>query len=173
MPIVKNQIPNDLTCSIVRMWTQLWSWVPGIPWDPLNWPIMLVSVFFKEFVWGRNFISDSVVDPKFFFSDPQNFFSDTDSDSADIYFGTNHSKVFFQWPTNIFWVQYYEENFFNRENMCVFLFNSSICHALLLNYSVWIRIRRKVSDSFGFESATLISERFIFEGQCSNLTNWC
>jgi hypothetical protein len=56
------------------------------------------------------------VDPKTFFSDsdsgPQKFFSDSDSnsdsdtdsdsDSDDIYFGTNYSKVFFQWPTNIF-----------------------------------------------------------------------
>jgi hypothetical protein len=62
---------------------------------------------------------------------------------------------------------YYEEKFVYCENMCVFSFNSSICHALLLNYSVWIRtriririffrirIRQKVSDSFGFGSATL------------------
>jgi hypothetical protein len=55
--------------------------------------------------------------------------------------------------------------------MCFFSFYSSICHALLLNYSVWIqiririripiffwiRIRQKVLDSFGFGfgSATL------------------
>jgi hypothetical protein len=45
----------------------------------------------------------SVVDPKTFFSDsdPQKFYSDSDTDSTDIYFGTNNSKVFFQWPTNI------------------------------------------------------------------------
>jgi hypothetical protein len=60
------------------------------------------------------------VDPKTFFSDsdPQKFFSDSDTDTdsdsdsdsdtdsdsdfADIYFGTNHSKVFLQRPTNIF-----------------------------------------------------------------------
>jgi hypothetical protein len=45
------------------------------------------------------FDKSSVLDPKTFFSDsdPQSFFSDsdTDSDSTDIYFGTNHSKVFF------------------------------------------------------------------------------
>jgi hypothetical protein len=62
---------------------------------------------------------------------------------------------------NGFWIQYYEEKFWNCRNMCFFSFNSSICHALLLNYSVWIRIRiffrirQKVSDSFGFGSATL------------------
>jgi hypothetical protein len=57
--------------------------------------------------------------------------------------------------------------------MCFFLFNSSICHALLLNYSVWIliriririfyriririQIRQKGLDffRFGFGSATL------------------
>jgi hypothetical protein len=73
-------------------------------------------------------------------------FSDSDTDSADIYFGTSHSKVFFQWPTNIFWIQYYEEKFCNCENtgMCFFSFNYSICHALLLNYSVWIRIRIRI-----------------------------
>jgi hypothetical protein len=47
---------------------------------------------------------------------------------------------------------------FNSENMCVFSFNYSICHALLLNYCVWIRIRQKISDSFGFGSATLAAK---------------
>jgi hypothetical protein len=75
-----------------------------------------------------------------FFSDSDRD-SDLDTDSADIYFGTNHSKVFFQWSTNIFWIQYYEEKFCNCENMCFFSINSGIWHALLLNYSVWIRIR--------------------------------
>jgi hypothetical protein len=91
----------------------------------------------------------------FFFGFGSTNFSDSDTDSADIYFGTNHSKVFFQWPTNIFWIQYYEEKFCNYQNMCFFSLNSSICHALpvLLNYRVWIR--QKVSDSFGFGSATL------------------
>jgi hypothetical protein len=85
-------------------------------------------------------------------SDQQKIYSDTDSDSADIYFGTKYSKVFFQWPTNIFRIQYYEENLFNCENMCVFSFNSSMCHVLLLNYSVWIRIRIRNRIFFGFGS---------------------
>jgi hypothetical protein len=68
-----------------------------------------------------------------------------------------------------------KKNFLNCENMCVFSFNSSICHAQLLNYSVWIRIRiririffririrQKVSDSFGFGfgSATLVPTALI------------
>jgi hypothetical protein len=79
--------------------------------------------------------------------------SDTNSDSTDIYFGTNHSKVFFQWPTN---TEYNTtKKNFNCKNMFVFSFNSSICHALLLNYSVWIRIRIRIRIRiffFGFGS---------------------
>jgi hypothetical protein len=84
--------------------------------------------------------------------------------------GQNHSKVFFQWPTNIFWIQYYEKKLCYYENICFFSCYFNICHALLvLNYSVWIGIRiwiqirifiwiriwQKVLDSFGFGSATL------------------
>jgi hypothetical protein len=32
--------------------------------------------------------------------------------------------------------------------MCFFSFNSSICHALLLNYSVWIQIRIRIRIFF-------------------------
>jgi hypothetical protein len=85
--------------------------------------------------------------------------------STEIFFGFGYGflrhifwdkpfKVFFQWPTNIFWIpvqyRYYEEKCCNCENMCFFSFNSSICHALLLNNNVWIQIRIRIQIFFGF-----------------------
>jgi hypothetical protein len=43
------------------------------------------------------------------------------------------------------------KNNFLTVKICVFFsFNCSICHALLLNYSVWIQIRIRIQIFFGF-----------------------
>jgi hypothetical protein len=50
------------------------------------------------------FMFNSVADPKTFFFGfgSTQFFFYSDTDSGDIYFGANHSKVIFQCPANIF-----------------------------------------------------------------------
>jgi hypothetical protein len=96
--------------------------------------------------------------------------------------GQTISKFSFNGPRTFSESNITKKKLCNCENMCFFTFNNNICHALLLKYTVWIRIRifiwirilLKVSDSFEFGSATLInhdSDGYLCAG-CSGGDCW-